>query len=66
MDSDKREGIVFRPLYVPGKMRSTNRVPPVRVQEGPPCEMCGSQVISMHCRRVCTRCGFLTGQAEGI
>jgi hypothetical protein len=63
---EKREGVVFRPLYVPGRLRPSNRPQPVRVVDGPPCEMCGAQVIAMHCKRICTRCGFLTGCAEGI
>ena len=33
---------------------------------GPRCEMCGSSVIVSHCKRVCLRCGFMTGCSEGI
>ena len=32
----------------------------------PRCEMCGSPVIASHCKRVCLKCGFLTGCSEGI
>ena len=30
------------------------------------CEMCGSPVITSHCKRICLKCGFLTGCSEGI
>jgi hypothetical protein len=30
------------------------------------CEMCGADAISMHCKRICLRCGFMTGCSEGI
>ncbi len=32
----------------------------------PRCEMCGSLVITSHCKRICLKCGFLTGCSEGI
>lgn len=32
----------------------------------PRCEMCGSPVIASHCKRICLKCGFLTGCSEGI
>jgi hypothetical protein len=32
----------------------------------PLCEMCGSPVIATHCKRICLKCGFLTGCSEGI
>jgi hypothetical protein len=32
----------------------------------PRCEMCGSPVIANQCRRICLRCGFMTGYPEGI
>ena len=31
-----------------------------------PCEMCGAQVVAYHCKRICLRCGFMTGCSEGI
>ena len=30
------------------------------------CEMCGAPVIASHCKRICLRCGFMTGCSEGI
>jgi hypothetical protein len=32
----------------------------------PRCEMCGSLVIASHCKRICLKCGFMTGCSEGI
>jgi ribosomal protein L32 len=32
----------------------------------PRCEMCGSPVIAHHCKRICLKCGFMTGCSEGI
>lgn len=32
----------------------------------PACEMCGSPVVAHHCKRICRRCGFMTGCSEGI
>jgi len=32
----------------------------------PRCEMCGAAVIASHCKRICLRCGFMTGCSEGI
>ena len=30
------------------------------------CEMCGAEVIAHHCKRICLKCGFMTGCSEGI
>jgi hypothetical protein len=32
----------------------------------PRCEMCGSPVIASHCKRICLKCGFMSGCSEGI
>jgi hypothetical protein len=32
----------------------------------PRCEMCGADVIATHCKRICLKCGFMTGCSEGI
>ena len=32
----------------------------------PLCEMCGNPVIAAHCKRICLKCGFVTGCSEGI
>jgi hypothetical protein len=60
MDS-KPEGLVFPPVpLVPIK---------VKAKEGtgaPRCEMCGAEVVASHCKRICLRCGFMTGCSEGV
>jgi len=66
---DKSEGIAFPPVPVaPGRLRtSTLRGPrPVRDNQDLPCEMCGSDVVAYHCKRICLRCGFMTSCSEGI
>ena len=30
------------------------------------CEMCGAPVVAAHCKRICLKCGFMTGCSEGI
>jgi hypothetical protein len=32
----------------------------------PRCEMCSAPVVASHCKRICLRCGFMTGCSEGI
>jgi hypothetical protein len=32
----------------------------------PRCEMCGAVAIAAHCKRICLRCGFMTGCSEGV
>ena len=32
----------------------------------PRCEMCGAEIVITHCKRICLRCGFMTGCSEGI
>lgn len=36
------------------------------LRESLDCEMCGAPVIANHCKRICLRCGFMTGCSEGI
>jgi ribosomal protein S27AE len=36
------------------------------LRESLECEMCGAPVIANHCKRICLRCGFMTGCSEGI
>jgi len=40
--------------------------PPAELRESLECEMCGAPVIANHCKRICLRCGFMTGCSEGI
>jgi hypothetical protein len=66
---DKSEGIAFPPVPVaPGRRRTvTVRGPlPMRDHKDLPCEMCGTPVVAYHCKRICLRCGFMTGCSEGI
>jgi hypothetical protein len=63
----KDEGVAFTPVPV-GRVRETllpspRTAPPV---VAPRCEMCGHSVIATHCKRICVRCGFMTGCSEGI
>jgi hypothetical protein len=63
----KREGVAFRPVplsYLPP--REAVRGGRVPHDADPRCEMCGATVIASHCKRVCLRCGFMTGCSEGI
>jgi hypothetical protein len=50
----RREGEAARPRHG-GTERSDAR-----------CEMCGAPVIATHCKRICLKCGFMTGCSEGI
>ena len=63
----KKEGVVFRPLPVAPQVASQvvrHGVP--AVASDIPCEMCAAPVIATHCKRICLRCGFMTGCSEGI
>jgi hypothetical protein len=68
-DMDKSEGIAFPPVPVAAGRRgaATLRGPMlVRDNLDLPCEMCGTPVVAYHCKRICLRCGFMTGCSEGI
>jgi hypothetical protein len=66
----KNEGVAFPPVPVgiadvrDAMARGVARA----AREGgePRCEMCGYSVIASHCKRICLRCGFMTGCSEGI
>jgi hypothetical protein len=63
----KSEGVAFPP--VPSlKARPKDAVRGASTSEGGelPCEMCGEKVVAYHCKRICLRCGFMTGCSEGI
>ena len=65
----KREGAAFPPVPVGASLEGDTGGRAARaVREGgdPRCEMCGSSVIASHCKRICLRCGFMTGCSEGI
>jgi hypothetical protein len=65
---EKREGPALPPLPVADpRVARARRGPSPRCDEGDlPCEVCGSTVVAYHCKRICLRCGFMTGCSEGI
>ena len=64
----KSEGVAFTPVPLArGLARETARAARLLREGGEPrCEMCGHEVIATHCKRICLRCGFMTGCSEGI
>jgi hypothetical protein len=65
MEIDRDEGPAFRPVPLSrGRTREAEGAP--RDGAEPRCEMCGSSVVATHCKRICLRCGFMTGCSEGI
>ena len=52
------------PFVVRGEEAHAEREAELR--ESLECEMCGAPVIANHCKRICLRCGFMTGCSEGI
>lgn len=65
----KDEGPVFpqQPLLATWQREAGGRSARYLKEAGDPrCEMCGSPVIASHCKRICLKCGFMTGCSEGI
>ena len=64
----KREGVAFPPVPVadPRVDRARGGRLPLHDASELPCEMCGAAVVAYHCKRICLRCGFMTGCSEGI
>ena len=65
----KNEGVALPPFPLSsGELREVplgrGRAP--RSSREPRCEMCGADVIATHCKRICLKCGFMTGCSEGI
>lgn len=65
----EEEGLVAQPTPARRRpvrelIRGGNRVR--RESFEPRCEMCGNTVIATHCKRICLKCGFMTGCSEGI
>jgi hypothetical protein len=65
----KSEGAVFRPVPVVEERRPEAAVARRRAAQPNTelrCEMCFAPVLASHCKRICLRCGFMTGCSEGI
>lgn len=65
----KGEGPVFPPvpaLRGPIREAATHGARLLQEMAEPRCEMCGSAIIVTHCKRICLRCGFMTGCSEGV
>ena len=65
----KREGFALRPFplgEIPENESGLSKARPPRSGPEPRCEMCGSVAIATHCKRICLRCGFMTGCSEGL
>ena len=59
------EGLALPPLPFQGRdMRVFGRSP--QEATSPRCEMCGNSVVATHSKRICLKCGFMTGCSEGI
>jgi hypothetical protein len=64
---EKHEGPAFRPLPVADLQVGRTREKKSQRDAGElPCEMCGAPIVAYHCKRICLRCGFMTGCSEGI
>jgi hypothetical protein len=65
----KQEGAMFPPVPLKrDRVRELARRAARLPHEGsePRCEMCGAPVIATHCKRICLKCGFMTGCSEGL
>ena len=65
----KREGVVFPPVPLDRPHEAEVVAPGARAVRGQSelrCEMCGAEVVAAHCKRICLKCGFMTGCSEGL
>ena len=64
----KREGVAFPPVPLSEILprETAGRGGRLPQDADPRCEMCGATVIASHCKRICLRCGFMSGCSEGI
>jgi ribosomal protein L32 len=65
----KVEGLATTPLPLMRQPLRRAELTGARVPEErglPRCEMCGGAVLAAHCKRICLKCGFMTGCSEGI
>jgi len=65
MEFNRSEGPVFPPMPL-ARGQGSEAARAAREAAEPRCEMCGATVIAAHCKRICLRCGFMTGCSEGI
>lgn len=66
---EKLEGLASTPLPLERQRMRRAELTGARAPEDrgqPRCEMCGSAVLAAHCKRICLKCGFMTGCSEGI
>ena len=66
---DKSEGAAFPPIPLTRRFERQMiglDLGAAREAGEPRCEMCSAPVVSAHCKRICLRCGFMTGCSEGI
>ena len=64
----KNEGAAFPPVPIAEDVVREARKGPLVARDisDVPCEICGAAVVAYHCKRICLRCGFMTGCSEGI
>ena len=62
--NDSSPAALGGPFLVRGEEAHPQREAELR--ESLECEMCGAPVLANHCKRICLRCGFMTGCSEGI
>ncbi len=64
---DKLEGVALPPLSVAGvRLARSARTLSRPHRRGLPCPSCGAPVVEHDRRRICLRCGFMTGSSQGI
>ena len=65
---EKREGVATRPMPIVRHAQRDVGLRGARLASSgePRCEMCGAVVIASHFKRICLKCGFMTGCSEGI
>ena len=65
---DKDEGPMFPPLPLASRQagEAVRKGRPAPEAADARCEMCGAPVVAAHCKRICLKCGFMTGCSEGI
>ncbi len=69
MEANRNEGPAFPPVPLArgvAREAATRGARSLREGSEPRCEMCGAEVVATHCKRICLRCGFMTGCSEGI